>query len=285
MSSNTRNSHNELVKAVEEGRPINPHKATEQDPEPPTPAAAAPIPSGETETAGADGADALRMPANAAQAPKAGVSRERAEEIIRAEMNKHGLIAAGWTFRLGRASKQFGLCDEKRKLLTFSQAIAALNTDEDLREVVCHEIAHAKVGNAAGHGRVWRAMALACGANPERACGAHIVAPDGKYHATCSSCGHVTKMTRAPKHVMCCDSCVRKHLHPFMSLARKIEIHDKFTLIWTEQATGRTGRKKEDFERAREEQRPESKPVEQRGAEPEVWNVKPITNAAQPNLF
>lgn len=272
--------HNELVKAVEERKPINPHRATEPetDPEPPTPAGAAHFPNIEQQTA--TGAVARTMPTNTTPAPKQGVSMERAAEIIREEMNKHGLIARGWTYRLGRACKEFGSCNEKRKLLTFSAPIAALNTEDDLREVACHEIAHAKAGQAAGHGRVWQAMALACGANPKRTCGSHIIAPDNKYHATCGSCGTVCKMTRPPKRVMCCNRCVTKHINPYMSRTRKIEIHDRFTLTWIEQATGRSGQKKADFEQTKPEA---ANPVEQR--EPEVWNAKPITRAIQPSLF
>jgi predicted SprT family Zn-dependent metalloprotease len=200
-------------------------------------------------------------------------------------MARQGLIAAGWTYRLGRACREFGSCDEVKKRLNFSAPIASLNTEDDLREVVLHEVAHAKAGNDKGHGRGWKLMALAVGANPQRTCGAHIKTPDNKYHATCAGCGHVHKMTRPPKNVMCCDPCVRRHVHPYMSLTRKVDVHDRFKLIWIEQATGRSGERKSDFAAVREVPPPAPQPGEQRTAEREAWTVKPITSAVQSSLF
>lgn len=218
------------------------------------------------------------------------LSRERAEEIIREEMRRHGLTAAGWTYRLGRAFTEYGSCHEEKKRLTFSLRIAELNTEDDLREVCAHEAAHAKAGNAAGHGPKWKAIARACGANPERVCGANIVSPDNKYHATCAGCGTVFKMCRPPKHVMSCNVCFTKLIPAYMaryiSRAKKAEASEKCKLVWIEQATGRFGECKADFERQDEDAR-QAAAVEQPREEPEPtsWTAAPVNYTTQPSLF
>lgn len=39
---------------------------------------------------------------------------------------------------------------------------------EQVTDTILHEIAHAKAGHKAGHGRAWKAAAIAVGANPKR---------------------------------------------------------------------------------------------------------------------
>lgn len=284
--------YDDMLKAVDEGRPINPRKIQETpDPEPPQPttpaAATAQQREPETVCAASSGTLAFRATTTTHAASDAGVTTKRAEEIIREEMNKHGLIEAGWTFKFGRACKEFGSCNERRKQLNFSATIAALNTEDDFRECVRHEVAHAKAGNRAGHGRVWKMMALAVGANPQRVCGAHIKTPDNKYHATCDGCGHVHKMTRPPKSMMCCGICLKKDLHPYMSRTRKVELYNKYKLVWVEQATGRSGAIKSDFKQAEQVRTTavQAAPVVPQVTEPQVWKVKPLSHASQQSLF
>jgi predicted SprT family Zn-dependent metalloprotease len=70
-----------------------------------------------------------------------------------------------------------------------SSYYVAVNDVAEVRDTILHEIAHAHVGNAAGHGPVWQRMARSIGCNGERTTAAKI-APPGRYEIQCPT-GHV----------------------------------------------------------------------------------------------
>src|SRR5262245_45271703 len=125
---------------------------------------------------------------------------------------------SGWTWTWFNARTQFGLCAEftdktqTARTIYLSRPLTLLNDEAAFRDTVLHEIAHAKVGNAVGHTKLWKATARALGANPQR-CSTGI-APEGNFYATCPNHGRLKgtryKLTYAAIHNRVCIRCRAK---------------------------------------------------------------------------
>lgn len=68
-----------------------------------------------------------------------------------------------WGFRFDRATKRAGLCDYRARQISVSRYFAARYGDDDMLQVVLHEIAHAIAGPSAGHGASWLRIARSIG--------------------------------------------------------------------------------------------------------------------------
>jgi hypothetical protein len=92
---------------------------------------------------------------------------DAAKKLLDTKLAEHGLAAQGWTGHLDSAVRRFGVCDHRRKRITLSRHLAAINSDAETLDTVLHEIAHALAGPQAGHDLQWRAVAAKIGANPD----------------------------------------------------------------------------------------------------------------------
>jgi predicted SprT family Zn-dependent metalloprotease len=113
----------------------------------------------------------------------------------------------GWRFDFDRARKRFGCCYHVKQLITLSEPLTLLNDEDQVRDVILHEIAHARAGHRAGHGPLWRVHARAMGARPERCYRPTVVTPAAPYVAPCQGCKHPFKMFRRPKRERSCSRC------------------------------------------------------------------------------
>jgi predicted SprT family Zn-dependent metalloprotease len=120
-------------------------------------------------------------------------------------MQQHGLMK--WRFDFDRARKRFGACHYRKELITLSQHLTLLNTEDQVRDVILHEIAHALAGHKAGHGYAWRVIARQVGARPERCYRPDVALPAAPYEATCPSCQRLHKLFRRPKRERSCGLC------------------------------------------------------------------------------
>ena len=84
--------------------------------------------------------------------------------MARRLMDEHGLI--GWTLAFVEAERRLGDCDFKGRVIRISRSHALEGSDEQIRDTVLHEIAHAIAGQEAGHGPMWKATARRIGATP-----------------------------------------------------------------------------------------------------------------------
>jgi SprT protein len=71
--------------------------------------------------------------------------------------------------------------------ITLSKHFVEILPDEEIREIVLHEIAHAKAGHGAGHGPKWKAEARKLGIAGDR-CARPSARPDRKVQAWCETC-------------------------------------------------------------------------------------------------
>lgn len=104
------------------------------------------------------------------------------------------LAIEGWGFRFDRAKRRLGQCDYTRRVISLSRTITLASNEDEVRQTLLHEVAHALVGHRAGHGPEWKRMARKlgytgerCGTNPatDRAADAYAVKA-GLEHAPAS---------------------------------------------------------------------------------------------------
>lgn len=153
------------------------------------------------------------------------------------EMIKN-LAPAGTTFNWSRAKKRFGCCvcswrknsrGEKefyKFRITISEPIALLNSWEDVRKTVIHEIAHA---NTPGHHHdwVWQQECVRLGGDGKRCYkdenrGGTVKLPETKkWEGTCPVCGKVVVPTRMRRRELY-HACINNTQH--------------LLLVWTELA-------------------------------------------------
>jgi len=138
----------------------------------------------------------------------------KAESLARALMRAHDL--GGWGFRFNNAKKRFGYCDSEQHTLSLSRHYVSLNSEELVRDVILHEIAHALVGEGNGHNEQWKKVANSIGASPQRCVPNHVKRPrhkvkrlPRKWIGTCPKCSRETRRTR--RFNVACRQCCKKH--------------------------------------------------------------------------
>jgi predicted SprT family Zn-dependent metalloprotease len=85
--------------------------------------------------------------------------------LARFEMDKNNLF--DWNVELDFAKVRAGACHFNEKKISFSRNFVQNSSEQDIRDTILHEIAHALVGPKHGHDKVWKEMAtkLGCSAN------------------------------------------------------------------------------------------------------------------------
>lgn len=117
--------------------------------------------------------------------------------IANALIRKHGLT--GWRFEFDNAKVRGGQCRHGSRVISMSKHLVPMWSDQQVLDVLKHELAHALVGPGKGHGPVWAAKMRELGAKPDRCHTNETV--KGRYVAFCDSCGgqEVARMHRYTK--------------------------------------------------------------------------------------
>lgn len=118
-------------------------------------------------------------------------------------LREHGLH--DWTLVFDNAKARFGVCRDERRQIGLSRRLTSLSTEDDVRETLLHEIAHALVGKQHGHNEVWRRTAVSIGASGER-CGERLPGSEGPWEGRCPN-GHVSHQHKRPTRVKSCGLC------------------------------------------------------------------------------
>jgi hypothetical protein len=83
------------------------------------------------------------------------------EGLARRALHEHGLAEQGWNFGWDRALRRAGCCHHAARRISLSKPTFEVEEKGDASlDTTLHEVAHALVGANAGHGSLWRAMAL-----------------------------------------------------------------------------------------------------------------------------
>ena len=97
------------------------------------------------------------------------IKLHKVKEFALQKMEEWGLIEEGWSFVWDtRAVRRYGQCRYRKREIGVTKVLANLNTIEETKDVVLHEIAHALTGRGHGHDAVWKRMCIKVGARPER---------------------------------------------------------------------------------------------------------------------
>jgi predicted SprT family Zn-dependent metalloprotease len=136
-------------------------------------------------------------------------------DLVDAERMARQLIAehldTRWTFKWDNAKTRLGACHHRNHTITLSKHFATLNGEDETRDTVLHEIAHALTPGVA-HGPAWRKAAARIGARPvARADGRTLVKPVANWVAHCPRCAATLSRYRRSTTPVACARCCRRH--------------------------------------------------------------------------
>lgn len=103
-------------------------------------------------------------------------------------LHEYGLAQQGWTFQWDSAKRRAGACNYQTRTISGSRYILPMATDEEVRETLLHEIAHALTPGHS-HGAVWRRKLIEIGGTGARTHRMETV--KGRYDVMCENCGVV----------------------------------------------------------------------------------------------
>jgi predicted SprT family Zn-dependent metalloprotease len=121
---------------------------------------------------------------------------EEVERMARELMEVHGM--GDWQFGWNRRKRSLGLCRYRERRIELSVYFVHANDEEQVRETILHEIAHALAGEKAGHGEAWKAACARVGCKPERCDKGVAVMPRGRWEGRCGVCGKAFWRHRRP---------------------------------------------------------------------------------------
>ena len=150
-----------------------------------------------------------------------------AYRLARRTMNEHGL--QDWRFQFDNAISRFGLCSFTKKTISLSRKLTELNPEDEVRDTILHEVAHALAGSKAGHGPEWRRVARSIGCNANRT--HEAVMPPQKWTVVCPHCNISAQRSRKGKRPVACARCC--------NLFNGGRFDDRFTLVWVDNARTR----------------------------------------------
>jgi hypothetical protein len=115
-----------------------------------------------------------------------------------------------WSFGFDNAKTRAGLCNYTFKRITVSRYLAVRYSDDDVYQVLLHEVAHALAGARAGHGPRWKATAAGLGYVGERLHSGTVADELAAWVGTCPA-GHVHYRYKRPARPMACGRCSRRY--------------------------------------------------------------------------
>ena len=113
-----------------------------------------------------------------------------------------------WSFAFDRAKRRAGACNFTKKEITVSRYLAERYEDDEIHQVLLHEVAHALAGPGVGHGPVWKKIARDIGYAGERTHDGEIAHEFASWVGHCPA-GHEHVRFRRPTKAMSCGTCSR----------------------------------------------------------------------------
>lgn len=118
-------------------------------------------------------------------------------------------LDSSWSFGFDNAKTRAGLCNYTAKRITVSRYLAARFEDDDIHQVLLHEVAHAVAGTRAGHGAKWKAVAKELGYEGKRLHDGPIADDLAPWVGECPA-GHIHYRYRRPARPLACGKCSRR---------------------------------------------------------------------------
>lgn len=113
-----------------------------------------------------------------------------------------------WSFGFDHAKRRAGLCNFTERKITVSRYLSEKFDDDEIYQVLLHEVAHALAGPDAGHGSEWKNIAHGLGYVGGRTHDGEIAHERAPWIGSCPG-GHEHYRFRKPTRVTSCGSCNR----------------------------------------------------------------------------
>jgi predicted SprT family Zn-dependent metalloprotease len=147
----------------------------------------------------------------------------KAETLAKSLLKKYRLD--DWAFKFDTAKRRFGSCDYQHKRITLSKHLTLLNSDEEVKDTLLHEIAHALTPGD-NHGEKWQRTCLKLGAAPVRCyTSSKVRQPKPAYLLICDCCGLKLPRYRKSKGTYVCNRCCDNHNDGVPSRRFKLRWH------------------------------------------------------------
>jgi predicted SprT family Zn-dependent metalloprotease len=114
-----------------------------------------------------------------------------------------------WTFGFDNAKTRAGLCSFASHRITVSRHLASRYEDDEIHQILLHEVAHALAGPRVGHGPRWKAIARELGYDGKRTHDGAIADEFAPWVGTCPA-GHIHYRYKRPARVLACGKCSRR---------------------------------------------------------------------------
>ena len=124
-------------------------------------------------------------------------------------------LAGDWSFRFDRATTRLGQCDHRRKSISVSKHLTKSAQENEVTQVLLHEIAHALAGPTVSHGPEWQRIATLIGYEGGRT---HTLEPArdrANWVGKCPS-GHEIVRFRRPGKPVSCAQCDRRFNNQYL---------------------------------------------------------------------
>jgi SprT protein len=139
-------------------------------------------------------------------------------------LHRHNL--SSWSFRFDNAKTRFGQCDHSRRCISLSRHLSFSGSEDEVEQVLLHEIAHALAGAREGHGPRWLGIARSLGYRGGRTHTADIATEHAKWRGVCPV-GHEVIRFRKPSKKMSCAKCSKR-------------FSDDYLIVWKQRAYSST---------------------------------------------
>jgi len=114
-----------------------------------------------------------------------------------------------WSFGFDNAKTRAGLCNYTDKHISVSRYLAARYEDDDIHQILLHEVAHAMAGTRAGHGPKWKSVAKELGYEGKRLHDGPVADDLAPWVGACPA-GHVHYRYKRPQRQLACGKCSRR---------------------------------------------------------------------------
>ncbi|MGV8881720.1 MAG: SprT-like domain-containing protein [Rhodoglobus sp.] len=118
-------------------------------------------------------------------------------------------LDASWTFAFDNAKRRAGLCNYTTKRISVSRYLAGRYEDDEIHQILLHEVAHAMAGPKAGHGPRWKAIGKEIGYEGKRLHDGAIAEEHASWVGHCPA-GHEFFRYRAPTRMSACAKCAKR---------------------------------------------------------------------------
>lgn len=125
-----------------------------------------------------------------------------------------------WSFEFDNAKRRAGLCNFTDHKITVSRYLSEKFDDDEIHQVLLHEVAHALAGPDAAHGPVWKRTAAELGYVGGRTHDGEIAHERAPWEGRCPA-GHEHFRFRKPTRTTSCAKCSRSFSQSHLITWRK----------------------------------------------------------------